>query len=50
MIRDGFVPSWLSAIGVKPEHFTFTISTQKADEKGRFWLNSKAVRLRAYTV
>ena len=50
ILRDELVPSWLSRLGVKPEHFSFEVSVQETDQYNRFWLNSSAVRMRDYNV
>lgn len=50
MMREGFIPSWLDCIGVKPEHFAFMVSSQETDKDGRFWLSSSVRELREYTV
>lgn len=50
MLRDELVPSWLSYLGVKPEHFSFEVSVQETDQYNRFWLNSSALIMRDYNV
>lgn len=50
MLRAELVPSWLEYRGVKPEHFSFEVSSQEVDKDGRFWLNSSVRFLREYNI
>lgn len=50
MLRAELVPSWLAHRGVKPEHFSFEVSSQEVDKDGRFWLSTSLRIMRDYPI
>lgn len=50
MLRAELVPPWLAHRGVKPEHFSFEVSSQEVDKDGRFWLSSSLRIMRDYPI
>lgn len=50
MLRAELVPPWLAHRGVKPEHFSFEVSSQEVDKDGRFWLSTSLRIMRDYPI